>query len=203
MVRRRSRVFPLLLILALLASVLYLSRSWWLPAVGRALVHDDGPVKADIAVVLAGDFYGNRILKAADLVRGGYVPAVLVDGPVFYGTDESTLAIHYAEARGNPAAWFIDFPIHASSTREEAALVLPELKRRNIRSYLLVTSDFHSGRAGRIFRSMQRTLGYNAGMHVVVSHGPDFNPDNWWRFREGKKAAFLEWCKTIATAFGQ
>ena len=43
------------------AAIGYLSRPWWLPVFGYALVHDDGPMKADIAVVLAGDGFGNRI----------------------------------------------------------------------------------------------------------------------------------------------
>ena len=48
-----------------LAAAAILSRSLWLPALGYALVHDDGPAKADIAVVLAGDYEGHRIEKAA------------------------------------------------------------------------------------------------------------------------------------------
>jgi uncharacterized SAM-binding protein YcdF (DUF218 family) len=202
--RRPSRFLKFLAVLAVLAIGLYLARPLWLRALGQALVHDDGPAKADIAVVLGGDYTGARIEKGAGLVRQGYVPVVLVDGPSgFYGTYESALAIQYIVAKGNPAEWFINFPIKASSTQKEAALVLPELQRRHVHSYLLVTSDFHSGRAGRIFRAAQRALGYDATMRIVVSHGSDFNADTWWHFREGKKAAFLEWCKTIATALGQ
>ena len=39
-----------------LAAAAILSRSLWLPELGYALVHDDGPAKAGIAVVLAGDY---------------------------------------------------------------------------------------------------------------------------------------------------
>ena len=204
MAHRPSRFLKFLLALVLLAAILYLARPLWLRALGRALVDDEGPAKADIAVVLAGDYTGHRIDQAAGLVRKGYVPVVLVDGPPdFFGGHESTLAIQYEVAKGSPAAWFIDFPIQATSTQAEANLVVPELRRRNIHSYLLVTSDFHSARAARIFRATQRQLGYDAAMRVVVSHGRDFNPDNWWQSREGKKAAFIEWCKTVATALGE
>ena len=204
MARRASRSLKFLLALLGLAVVAYLSRSLWLRALSRGLVHDDGPAKADIAVVLAGDYYGNRILAAGELVRRGYVPIALIDGPAgFFGTHESTLAIRYAVAQGDPQAWFIDFPIQSMSTREEAAAVLPELRRRNVRSYLLVTSDFHSGRARRIFRATQHAMGYNPDVKVVVSHSPEFDIDRWWQYREGKKAVFIEWCKTIATAIGE
>ena len=184
--------------------VAYFARGHWLPWLVAPLIYDEGPTKADIAVVLAGDYHGDRIQRAAQLVRQGYVPAVLVDGPTgFYGENESTLAIRYIVAKGYPAAWFIDFPIHATSTQQEANLVVPELRRRNVRSYLLVTSEFHSGRAGRIFRATQKAMGYDAVMRVVTAPSPEYGPDNWWRVREGKKAAFIEWAKTFGTALGQ
>jgi uncharacterized SAM-binding protein YcdF (DUF218 family) len=202
--RRFARFLKFLFILAVAAVIVYLARPLWLRGLGHALVHDDGPAKADIAVVLAGDYYGDRIEKAAGLVRQGYIPAVLVDGPPgFYGMNESTAAINYVVRKGNPAQWFIDFPIQANSTHEEAEKVLPELRRRNVHSYLLVTSDFHSGRARRIFRAEAQKMGYNPEMRVVIAQGPDFNPDTWWHSREGKKAAFFEWCKTLGTALGQ
>ena len=203
MARRFRRFLKVLLTFAILAAVLYLSRPWWLRGLGHALVHDDGPARSDIAVVLAGDFAGTRILKAADLVRQGAVPVALVDGPPgIYGINEATLAIQFIVAKGNPPDWFIPFPIHATSTREEAYLVIPELQRRHIHSYLLVTSDFHSGRARRIFLAAQRALGCDAVMRTVAAHSSDFNADTWWHSREGRKGAFTEWCKTIATALG-
>ena len=51
--------------------VLFVTRTLWLSAIGYALIHDEGPAKADIAVVLGGDAYGHRIVKAGELVRAG------------------------------------------------------------------------------------------------------------------------------------
>jgi hypothetical protein len=42
------------------------------------------------------------------------------------------------------------------STREESFLLLPELRRRQVRSLILVTSDFHTARASLIFRAAER-----------------------------------------------
>lgn len=204
MAGRSPRILKWLLFLAALLLLFYLARPLWLKALGQALVHDDGPAKADIAVVLAGDFYGHRIEEAAELVREGYVPAALVDGPAgVYGIHESTLAIQFIVAKGSPSGWFVDFPIQANSTQEEAALVLPELRRRNVHSYLLVTSDYHSARAARVFRAMQRASGYAASMRVVIARDEHFAPDTWWHTREGRKTAFMEWMKTAAEALGQ
>ena len=170
---------------------------------GKALIHDDGPGKADIAVVLAGDIYGQRIVKAGELVRSGFVPAVLVSGPgPLYGRYESDLAIAFAVRKGFSQGWFIALPNSALSTREEARVILPELRRRNIRSFLLVTSDYHSARAGRIFREASRGMGGGLDMRIVAVPDEFFRADTWWRSRQGQKSVFIEWSKTVATAIG-
>src|SRR5437870_5826128 len=132
--------------------VAFLARGWWLPAFGYALIHDDGPAKADIAVVLGGDVWGRRILRGGDLVKQGYVPAVLVSGPPgFYDVNEADAAIQFATARGYPKEWFIPLRHSALSTRDETQVVLDEFRRRNTRSFLLVTSSYHSARSRRIY----------------------------------------------------
>ena len=133
--RRRRRLFPLTIALVAIAAALALTGSWWLPALGWALVRDEGPAKADLAVVLGGDFWGNRIKKGGELVRQGYVPAALVSGPPgVYGQHESEPEIAYAVRQGYPSEYFIAFPDEARSTQDEAAMILPELRRRNVRS---------------------------------------------------------------------
>jgi uncharacterized SAM-binding protein YcdF (DUF218 family) len=202
-VAHRSRLARFLLIGVVLLIAAALTRSRWLSWLGYALIHNDGPAKAEIAVVLAGDYYGYRIREAAGLVRAGYVPAALISGPCcFYGNYESELAIAFALRQGNAAQCFIPFPNSALSTKDEAAAILPELRRRHIRSFLLVTSDYHSGRAARIFRAAERAMGGGPAMRVVAAPDQYFRADSWWRSRQGQKIAFTEWCKTFATAVG-
>jgi uncharacterized SAM-binding protein YcdF (DUF218 family) len=187
----------------LLAAAAILSRSLWLPVLGYALIHDDGPAKADIAVVLAGDSWGHRIEKAAELIRQGYVPAALISGPAgFYGLHESDYAIAYAVRQGFPAQWFIALPSSALSTREEARVVLAELRRRNVRSFLLVSSNYHTARARRIFLAAERAMTGAPAMRTVAAPDEHFRPDSWWRNREAQKTVFFEWSKTFATAVG-
>jgi len=175
------------------------TRVWWMTELGRLLVHDDGPGHADIAVVLAGDYYGNRILFAGNLVKQGFVPKVLVSGPLMiYGQYECDLAIPFAVQHGYPADWFIRSPNQAHSTREEAAAIVPDLRRRGVHRFLLVTSDFHTGRAARIYRAAAPDL----QMRVVAAPDRYFRPDGWWRNREGQKMFLMEWLKTFATAVG-
>jgi len=200
---RRSFFLKFLLVLAVIVVAAVLGRSLWLPVLGYALVHDDGPAKADIAVVLGGDYWGHRILKAAQLMREGYVPAVLVSGPLgFYGLHECDLAIPFAVRHGFPAEWFIPLPHSANSTKDEARVVLAELRRRGVRSFLLVTSNFHTARAARDYMAAVRATGGGLSMRVVAAPDEFFRPDAWWRTRDSEKVAFNEWTKTLASALG-
>lgn len=201
--RWRSPLFKASLASLVLLAILVAAHPLYLPFIARALVRDDGPAEADIAVVLAGDYSGSRIRTAAELVRAGWVPAVLVSGPAgFYGRHECDLAIHYAVAQGYPAEWFIAFPNQGLSTAEEAGLVLAELRRRDIRSFLLVTSAYHTARAARLYRARERASGGGPAMRVVAAPDSYFHPASWWRSREDSKIVFFEWCKTLASGAG-
>jgi uncharacterized SAM-binding protein YcdF (DUF218 family) len=201
----RPRAFKLKLFLALavFALIVVLARALWLPWLGYLLIHEDGPAKADLAVVLAGDFYGHRIEKAAELVRAGYVPAALVSGPSgAYGNYECDLAIAYMVRKGYPAIWFIRLPNDGLSTREEAAAVIPELRRRGVRSVLVVTSDYHTARARRVYGALERGVAEAPAVRVVAAPDEFFRADSWWRSRPGRKIVLMEWCKTFADALG-
>ena len=206
MVERRSFRFKFalaLLALLFLAAVAFLARDVWLTALGEALIHDDGASQAEIAVMLAGDNWGYRLTKAAELAKQGYVPRVLVSGPAgFYDVNEADAAIHFAIGKGYPAEWFIPLYHTSRSTREEAVTVLDALKQRNIHSFLLVTSNYHSSRARRIFLNAERQRGGGPELRVVASGDRDFSPANWWRNREGQKIGFMEWTKTLTSLFG-
>jgi uncharacterized SAM-binding protein YcdF (DUF218 family) len=198
-VPQRKSLLRLLAVLVALAAILILTHAWWLPGLAYALVRFDAPQPADAVVVLGGDGFGHRILKAAELVRNRYAPLVLVSGPEgFYGYNEAELAIAYAERAGYPASWFVAVPHPYSSTSGEARVFAPELRRRGIRACLLVTSDYHTRRAGRIFRAAIPEVRF----FVVAAPYPNFDPASWWQTREGRKLVFLEWQKTIASWFG-
>jgi uncharacterized SAM-binding protein YcdF (DUF218 family) len=202
-VRRRSPLLKASLTLLVLLAILAAAHPLYLPLVAGALVRDDGPAKADIAVVLGGDYSGSRIRTAAGLVRAGWVPAVLVSGPAgFYGRHECDFSIPYAAAQGYPAEWFIAFPNQGLSTAGEAVLVLAELRRRNVHSFLLVTSDYHTARAARQYRALERASGGGPALRAVAAPDEYFHPAAWWRSREDSKTVFFEWCKTLATAVG-
>ena len=163
---------------------------------GAYLDQSSPPEKADAVFVLAGDANGYRILKGAELVREGYAPRVIVSGPAGnYGYYECDLAIPFAVKAGYPVGEFLPFPNHAHSTREEAAAAAVELRSLGVHRVLLVTSLYHTRRAGGDFRSAAPDLTF-----IMVS-APDeyFTSDAWWRNREASKTFLLEWTKTAAS----
>jgi uncharacterized SAM-binding protein YcdF (DUF218 family) len=174
----------------------------WLPRLGEALIRNEGPGKADLIVVLAGDAYGKRLVFAADLVRQGYARGIVVSGPPYFDVHECDIAIQFAIRQGYPAEWFSPLPNSALSTKQEAVVVLDELHRKGAGSFLLVTSDYHTARAARIYRSTMRKRGGGPGMRVVAAPDRWFHAGDWWKSREGLKIAFMEWSKTFATAVG-
>lgn len=184
---------------AVLLIVLVLTGKFWLTLLGSALIQSEPPIHAPIAVVLAGDPTGNRIRRAAELVRQGFVPQVLVSGPgPQYGLYESDMAIHYITSLGYPASWFVPLPHHATSTMEEAHVVIARLRQLGVSRADVVTSDYHTRRSARDFR------GLHSGIEFRFVAAPDnnFTASGWWRTREGRKTFLLEWMKTVATWFG-
>lgn len=179
--------------------VLLAAHPLWLAALGSFLVRAEAPVPADAVLVLGGDSYGHRVLKGGELARQGYAPRVYVSGgPGYYGVRESELAIAFAVRHGYPQPVFVPIPHRSLSTREEAQRILPDLRRQGVRRLLLVTSDYHTRRAGSIFRSVAPDL----AITVVASRDEVFTPGGWWRTREGRKTVYYEVTKTIADWIG-
>jgi uncharacterized SAM-binding protein YcdF (DUF218 family) len=166
---------------------------------GAILVNGEKPQKADIVVVIGGDYKGNRITKGAELVREGYAPKVLASGSGgMYGMFESDLEIGYAVGRGYPRDSFISVQFPALSTVDEARIVIAKMRQLGVHKYLLVTSDYHTARAGRVFRRQGRDL----EEHTIAAPDPAWNNGRWWTSREGRKLWLYETLKTMTDPLG-
>ena len=173
-----------------------------LTAAANELIEDDGARKADAIVVLGGDRYGDRTLKGAELAKAGYAPLIYLSGPPRLMGYESTDELLYAEKEGFPPALFreVHLPPEAESTRTEAQYLGKFLNEQGLKSILLVTSNFHSKRAAKLWRQVNPTL----QVKVVPSVDPlnYFTPDGWWKTRPGQKMFLFEWMKTISVYLG-
>jgi uncharacterized SAM-binding protein YcdF (DUF218 family) len=196
----RSRgLWPGLLLRATLVLIAILLHAQILGALGAYLMQAGPPQKADAALVLAGDGWGYRILTAAQLARDGFVPKVLVSGPDgAYGNHECDLAIPFAVKHGYPESYFVHVEHSARSTAAEAEAVLPVIRRMGIQRLIIVTSNFHTRRAGAIFRRLAPDL----TILMVAAPDKNFTSGGWWHGREGQKIFLTEWEKTVANWLG-
>lgn len=170
-----------------------------LRGIGSLFENDGPPVAADIIVVLAGDGLGNRILKGAELAREGFAPAVLVsNGEAKYGRMESELATEFAIQHGYSPGLFIVANWPAHSTVEEAHQAIATMRSRGVHKAIIVTTSWHTARAGRIYRRNAPDLTF----YMVGAFDPDWHNGDWWIDREGRKTFFMEGVKTIADFLG-
>lgn len=197
----RGCLFALLFLLVLALGA-YVFSSQLMALAGSLLIEDDGPRKADAIVVLGGDGYGDRTLKGAELAKEGYAPYVVVSGMPGLVRYASSEEIQFAELHGYPPSMFreVDLPPDAESTRTEEDFLGKYLAARGVKSILLVTSNFHSKRAAKLWRRENPAI----AVAVVPSVDPDryFTPQTWWKTRAGQKIFLLEWLKTISVVLG-
>ena len=193
--RRWRRRVTLLVLAAVLAGSVYVLRRPILMGLAGMLVTASPLEKADAAVVLGGEgcYGGCRVRAAVQLYKAGWVGKLVLSGPrLGYGVYETEFSVPLAVSLGVPKSDILAVPSTARSTAEEAQLLCPLLERRGIRCFYLVSSNFHTRRARRIF--------LNAGggrLRVLACPAPDdwFLVDGWWRSREGRKIFVTETAK--------
>ena len=187
--------FRLAAILFCLAAATWLFSTPILRALGSLLVNDGPPVAADMIVVLAGDYPGDRVLKGAELAREGFAPKVIISNSAsVYSHTEAELGAEFVIRHGYSPELLIIAGWFSNSTADEAEAVIGELRKRGAHRILVVTSLWHTARARRIYRRLAPDL----EIHMVGSSDPKWNNGNWWIEREGRKIYFLEAVKTIA-----
>lgn len=164
------------------------------------------PSHADGAVILQASVVNEeaRIAGAVGLLRQHTVDKVLLSIPStgYWGLSLPPLAHKHLEKQyGNEIANRIEFceTADAHSTEEEARSVMPCIQQRHWRSFIVVTSNFHSRRAGLIWRRTWKHV--QPPSHIWIDGVPDpsFEPSGWWHHREYAKTWFLESTKLLWT----
>jgi uncharacterized SAM-binding protein YcdF (DUF218 family) len=192
--RQRGGIFFRLLFLMFLAVVLfllYLVRQPLLRMAGDFWLVDDGPQPSDAIVMLSDDnFQADRAAHAAELYKAGWAPRVVASGRLlrpYAGIAE--LEQHDLKDRGVPENAVVRFPQNGRDTHDECTAIGAFVSSRGWKRILLVTSNYHTRRAKYI---CERT--FPAGIILRVSPAPDsdYDPDNWWKTRQGAKMFFNE-----------
>ncbi|TAL11324.1 MAG: YdcF family protein [Nitrospirae bacterium] len=196
----QSRGMRRLLWVAVILLVLAASAVFGLDAAGRALIVEDPLHSADAILVLGGETReGDRVAHAVQLYKRGLAPLLVVSGtPVGFRTHEAEVMQRHAEFLGVPAARILAVKHNADSTREEAAIVVPVLRGRGLKEVILVTSNYHTARAKRIFTKAAGPSGPSFLASPV--HEDSFEPDGWWKKRRHAKTFVFEAIKTVWSA---
>jgi len=194
--RRTWRIVGWSLLVAVFGTGLLFALNWrtTLALLGEFLVCNDRLERADLILVMGGDFWGARVLKGAALGAEGYAPVVLISGPPYSGRPEGELAVKFLVDRGYPQAMFQVFGHHESSTVGEAIALRAELTRRKVKRVIVVTSDYHSRRC-QIVLSL-----FCPGIRFLSAPSYErFNASSWWTDENAKKVFYSEWTKILGT----
>ena len=185
---------------ALILLAMVLAAPVGLEALGRALIADDPLHPADAILVLSGESReGDRVQHAVDLYKQGLAPLLVLSGtPAGFRTHETEIMQRHAEYLGVPPGRILAVKHDSDSTKEEAEAVVPVLQRRGVKEVILVTSNYHTARAKRIFAKAAGPAGPRF-LAFPVDDGL-FDPDGWWTRRRYAKTFFYEAIRTVWSA---
>jgi len=196
----------ILSVLVFLLAFFILTGIFIVPELGQWLVTEDELQESDLIVVLMGSVY-DRILEAADLYDEGYSDRIVLINSYITAKDviinrgikvygSTLLSKMAAMDLGVPDDDIIVLDGNSRSTNDEA-MTIREYVRNNkeIKSIILVTSKFHSGRAKKIFKKALSVLDREIDIYCSPSKYDPSNVNHWWRNREDFEWVVFEYLK--------
>jgi len=193
--KRRSRWLLPAVLPALLILILAACHRQVLDGLGDFLVVSHPLEHADLIYVLAGDFWGGRVLLGAKLGADGWAPNVVLSGGPYQGSCACDLAVEFAVRHGYPRSLFLPVPTQAGSTMDEAYDMRSVFERLGARRIILVTSNFHSRRAQEVFRLLLPGFDFQ----MAAAPDPTFDPRAWWQTESQRHLLFSEYKKMVGT----
>jgi uncharacterized SAM-binding protein YcdF (DUF218 family) len=157
----------------------------------------DDPAPSDAIVVLLGG-PSCRPERAAALYREGLAPRVLICSDAGFSTGmprETAFTVRRLVAMGVPADAITQVQRPVTSTKEEAAAILPVAVAAGMKRITVVTTSFHTARTLWIFRRLFRGTGID--IRTAAATDPMFNEADWYRSDEGLLTYLAETIKTV------
>lgn len=136
---RKKKIIILIIVIAVLMVIIGLN-------LGRFLVESDKLEKADAIAVFSGDS-GARTERAVELLKEGYAEYLILSGGKVY--DDVTMAelmkSHAIKLGVDESKILIDD--ESSTTNENAEFTEDIIEENNLKSVIVVTSDYHTRRS--------------------------------------------------------
>jgi uncharacterized SAM-binding protein YcdF (DUF218 family) len=148
------------------------------------------PEPADLILVLGGGDNDLRYWNGVRLMQEGYAHQLMLDvfaGGRTFGHPDIDLAKEFLE-RTTPGQSRI-CPLSQSSTYDEARYVEQCLANSDVKSILVVSSEYHIRRAREIFQ--HRLPQYHFSFYAAPD--PYFFGRQWWTNRQWAKTTLSEW----------
>tara|TARA_B100000686_G_scaffold180648_1_gene187596 strand:+ start:2032 stop:2649 length:618 start_codon:yes stop_codon:yes gene_type:complete len=170
-----------------------------LEKIGDNLVYRSKLVPSDAIVVLSGSPAGNRIEEAVRLFKKGMGKVMVFGGyPLYPGINSHEAMKKYAIRLGMPKEKIITEKLTGEiSTRGEALFNLKQLELLKAKSFILVTSSFHTRRSHRIYEIEMKKLDMELILRVQPAHDPKVPIPGWWKVHSGKREILLEYIKSF------
>ncbi|MBS1686057.1 MAG: YdcF family protein [Bacteroidetes bacterium] len=197
--RRNLLVFLAFCIMLIAVGVVF--KTPILQSFSNFLIKQDVPEEADAMVVLSGNAF-DRGNEGARLYRDGYARRVicpggnlerafLIMGDTVY---ESELLKKNIVRNGVPDS-MITLLRYGTSTAEEADTLLGYCRAHQVKKLLVVTSLFHTRRAGKVYR--KKFAGTDIKIIMRGAHDSQFDENYWWKDEYGLIALNNEYMKTF------
>jgi len=185
----------------LLAAICVVFKTAILGSFSNFLIRQDTPEKADLMVVLSGSAF-DRGNEGAKLYEQGYTKQVicpggnleevfLILGDTLY---ESDLCKQNVIRNGVPAANVVALH-YGTSTREEADTILNYCRQHQVKKIIVVTSLFHTRRAGDVYKKRFAKEGITVLMRGA--HASEYDENLWWQNEYGLISLNNEYMKTL------
>lgn len=162
------------------------------------LVYEDDIKPCDAIVVLAGDNTGDRLIAGVSLFKKGYGRYIVFwGGPAYWKITHAELFLRLLKEYGvGPefAVWSEE-KLFENSTGGEAEVIMRLLERKGAKSFILVTSNYHTARAREVYAPLARKN--RMAMYVYPAQDTSINIKGWWKDRESAKNIILEFEKTL------
>jgi uncharacterized SAM-binding protein YcdF (DUF218 family) len=198
--------------LALAAVVaLFVATAMFLPFAGRYLVREDPLGHADAIFVLDGA-RAERWMEAVDLYKAGYASIIALSPGRMEDAERILQArgIHYPSNASLARDAMVQMGVDPSAvilpegsvdnTGQEAAMLRALATARGWRTVMVITSKYHSRRAGFAFRRELR--GASVIVILRVTRYDTADPPHWWRHRADVRYVFSELQKLVVYRIG-
>lgn len=146
--------------------------------------HGDKPKKSDVIIMIDGGDSG-RYTETGRFYEENYAPKVMISPAI---EDENGLNnVKAVEEAGVPSKAILK-EMKATSTWTNATETLKLMKEHNLKSALVVTSDYHATRTKLAYNRANKDYGYDISVVGVKSK----DGLKWHEYQAGKDQAFRE-----------